>query len=130
MGRFIVFDRASASAVRVRTGAKPELRQEPIRAGNFLDLAVRASTSVAVMPGEQPGTAILMRVLSREHHAEPVHIEQNQVSAKPSSAVEDKRYEKQADSGLAPSGFLGLSDSVDMDSEPEKPKKWWQKLLD
>jgi hypothetical protein len=35
-------------------------------------------------------------------------------------------------SNLAPAGFLGLSDSIDMDTEPEsnRPKKWWQKILD
>jgi hypothetical protein len=32
-------------------------------------------------------------------------------------------------SNLAPAGFLGLSDSIDMDSEPEQPKKWWQKII-
>lgn len=123
MGRLIVFDQEAASAVRERIGVEPELRRESIRASRFLELAI-VKSSIAVMPGEQPGTAIVMRVLRRELPGETAQV----LQANPASSGSADRY---PDGGnLAPAGFLGLSDSIDMETEPEKPKKWWQKLLD
>ncbi|MGZ4817700.1 MAG: hypothetical protein ACXVZJ_03690 [Terriglobales bacterium] len=110
MSRWIVFDESTAHAVQTSTGVQPEIRPGAVKPGKFFDLALESRASVAIMPGEHEGGAILMRVSRRE---------QSRETAAGSPA-----------SNMAPAGFLGLSDGVDMDSEPERPKKWWQKILD
>ncbi len=130
MSRTIVFDRATADALRERTGVQPELRQESIRATKFLEMMVLSESSVAVMPGEEPGTAILMRVLRQEQRKAMARVPQVEAVDAASSDPPPPAAKRDQSGVLAPSGFLGLYDSVDMDTEPEKPKKWWQKLLD
>lgn len=109
MSRWIVFDQPTADAVESRAGVRPELRVDAAVPAKIMELALNSRASLAVMPGEHPGSALLMRV-SRRQLPPPS-------TPKPAS-------------NLAPAGFLGLSDAVDMDSEPEQPKKWWQKILD
>ncbi len=104
MSRWIVFDQPAAAAVKSRCGATAEVR-EP--AANLLAETVQAEAAVAVLPSPTPGKLLVMRT-SRTHAA---------------------RRPVEPASNLAPSGFLGLSDTIDMDSEPESPKKWWQKII-
>jgi hypothetical protein len=110
MSRWIVFDESTAHAVQTSAGVQPEIRPEAVKPGKFFDIALDSRASVAIMPGEHPGGAILMRVSRREQ--------------RPEAAVGSPA------SNMAPAGFLGLSDTVDMDREPERPRKWWQKILD
>ncbi len=104
MSRWIVFDQPAAEAVKSQCGVKAEVRE---RTANLLAEAVQAETAVAVLPSPAPGKVLVMR--SSRSHAAPRRAEQA--------------------SNLAPSGFLGLTDAIDMDSEPEPPKKWWQKII-
>jgi hypothetical protein len=110
MSRWIVFDQPTADAVESRAGLRPELRAEAVASPKIVELALNSQASLAVIPGEQPGRAILMRVSHQARRPQPA-------APKPAS-------------NLAPAGFLGLSDGIDMDTEPEQPKKWWQKILD
>jgi hypothetical protein len=110
MSRWIVFDQPTADAVETRAGVRPEVRDDAVAPARIMELALNSRASLAVIPGEAAGSAVLMRVTRRQASPQPT-------GAKPAAS-------------LAPAGFLGLSDGVDMDSEPERPKKWWQKILD
>lgn len=120
MSRWIVFDESSAHAVQTSAGVQPEIRPETVKAGKFFDMALESRASVAIMPGEHARGAILMRVSRREQSRETA-------AGSPASNIAPAR---RPTSNMAPAGFLGLSDGIDMDSEPEQPKKWWQKILD
>ncbi len=107
MGRWIVFDQPAADAVRSQCGVYAEIRRGAEHMPNLVALAEESQSAVAVAPGCTPGKLLVMRF----HRSAS------------SKAAEQKS------SQLAPAGFLGLSDSIDMDSEPEQPKKWWQKII-
>ena len=110
MSRWIVFDQATANTVQSRCGIRPEVQVD--ERGEILQMALKSRAAVAVGPASQPGKVLLIRI-SRQ--------ERSQTSPTSKSA-----------SNLAPAGFLGLTDSIDMDTEPEpeRLKKWWQKILD
>lgn len=103
MSRWIVFDERTAEAVESQSGIRPEIRD---RSGTILAMAIASPAAVAVLPAAEPGHVLLMRVNRPQPAAVPVKAASNMVAA----------------------GFLGLSDSIDMDSEPERPKGWWQKI--
>jgi hypothetical protein len=107
MSRWIVFDSATANAVQSRWGVRPEVHAE--ERGEIMRMVLQSRAAVAVGPAAQPGKVLLVRI-SRQQRP-PTS------PAKPAST-------------LAPAGFLGLSDSIDMDTEPQRPKKWWRKILD
>ncbi len=104
MSRWIIFDQAAAEAVKSQCGVSAEMREH---ATNLLAETVQAETAVAVLPSPTPGKLLVMRT-SRSHAL---------------------RRPAVSSSNLAPSGFLGLTDAIDMDSEPEPPKTWWQKII-
>ncbi len=108
MSRFLVFDQATANAVQSRTGVPAAIDSAAADPASILARALVSQAAIAVVPAGKPGKALLMR-LSRA-----------QVPPKP---------ESKPASSLAPAGFLGLTDAVDMDSEPEQPRKWWRKVL-
>ena len=107
MSRWIVFDHATANAVQSRRGVRPEVHAE--ERGEIMQMVLQSRAAVAVGPAAQPGKVLLIRMTRQERPPT--------TSAKPAS-------------NLAPAGFLGLSDSIDMDTEPERPKKRWQNFLD
>ena len=119
MSRWIVFDQQTADAVQSRCGVRPELHAD--ERGEILQMVLQSRAAVAVGPASQPGKALLIRMTRPER--EPAQ----KVSSPPAPSETTKPA-----SNLAPAGFLGLSDSIDMDSEPEpdSPEKWWQKILD
>lgn len=104
MSRWIVFDQRTADAVQSRSGIRPEIRAD--QPGMIMAMAVNSRAAVAVLPAAETGHLLLMRV-----------------TRSPAMPAAPK-----VSSNLAPTGFLGLSDSIDMDSEPEQPKRWWQKI--
>jgi hypothetical protein len=110
MSRWIVFDQATADTVHSRCGVRPELHAD--ERGEILQMVLKSRAAVAVGPASQPGKVLLVRTRRQERPQAPP----------PARAA----------SNLAPAGFLGLSDSIDMDTEPEpeQPKKWWRKILD
>jgi hypothetical protein len=110
MSRWLVFDQATADSVETRSGIRPEVRAGAVVPAKIVELALNSRAALAVVPGEAPGSAVLMRV----------------TRFGPIAAATTAKTA----ANLAPAGFLGLSDGIDMDSEPEKPKKWWQKILD
>ena len=129
MSRWIVFDHQTADAVQSRCGLRPEVRAD--ERGEILQMVLQSRAAVAVGPAPQSGKALLIRMTRPERHAarEP----EQQVPSPPAPPVTPPApATPQPASNLAPAGFLGLSDSIDMDSEPEpdRPKKWWQKILD
>jgi hypothetical protein len=109
MSRWIVFDQTTADALHAHWGMRPELRAE--ERGEILQMVLQSRAAIAVGPAPQPGKVLLIRTSRPQPPPTP--------PAKPAS-------------NLAPAGFLGLSDSIDMDTDPEsdRPKKWWQKILD
>ncbi len=109
MSRWIVFDQPTADMVESSTGIRPEVRGDAT-ADAVVELALNSPTALAVLPDEQPGNAVLMRVTRPQP---------GRRSSPPRTT-----------SNLAPAGFLGLSDGIDMVSEPEQPVKWWQRILD
>ena len=111
MTRWIVFDHPTADTVQASTGIRPEVRGgDGAACDRVVELALNSRAALAVVPGEQPGNAVLMRVTRPQP---------GRRSSPPRTT-----------SNLAPAGFLGLSDGIDMESEPEQPKKWWQRILD
>jgi hypothetical protein len=110
MSRWLVFDEPTADAVQTRGGIRPEVSADAVAPARVMELALNSGASLAVVPGEEPGSAVLMRVTRRQ-------------SSPKGSAVNPASH-------MAPAGFLGLSDGIDMDTELERPKKWWQKILD
>lgn len=108
MIRCLVFDRATADAIRARTGLAAEIDSAAGDPASILQRALQSQAAVALVPTGKPGKVLLMHMVHR-----PVA---NATAPKPAS-------------NLAPAGFLGLSDAIDMDSEPSSPNKWWQKLL-
>jgi hypothetical protein len=104
MSRCIVFDQHTADAVQSRSGIRPEIRAD--QPGALMAMAVNSRAALAVLPAAEPGHVLLMRV--------------SRPQARPAAP--------KVSSNMVPTGFLGLSDSIDMDSEPEQPKKWWQKI--
>ena len=109
MSRCIVFDRSTADAVRARTGLPAEIHSDTGNSRSILAAAVQSRAAVAVLPAPSSNRVVVMRFTRQQRPPMPP---------------------PQPDTRLAPAGFLGLSDSIDMDSEPEQPKKWWQKILD
>lgn len=113
MSRWIVFDQTTADAVQTHWGVRPELRAQ--ERGEILEMVLHSRAAIAVGPAPQPGKVLLIRT----SRPQPPRTPPPMPPARPAS-------------NLAPAGFLGLSDSIDMDTEPEsnRPKKWWQKILD
>ncbi len=107
MSRWIVFDQAGADAVQHRSGSSPEIRTGGDQASEIISMALQSRGAVAVLPAAAGPNAVLIRIHARQAPPAP-----------------------DASSKMAPAGFLGLSDTIDMDDEPEPPKKWWQKILD
>jgi hypothetical protein len=107
MSRWIVFDHATADAVHSRWSVHPEVHAE--ERGEIMQMVLQSRAAVAVGPAAQPGKVLLIRMTRQQ--CPPA------TPPKPASR-------------LAPAGFLGLSDSIDLDTEPQQPKKWWRKILD
>ncbi len=106
MSRWFVFDQATKNEVRSRLGVDPEMGNDPRHATNVLTMAISSQPAVAVVPAAQ-GKVLVMRT-------------------RPAESPQPKT---ETSSRLAPAGFLGLTDTIDMETEPEQPKKWWQKIL-
>ncbi len=106
MSRWIVFDQAAADAVQSR-GVRPETRADADQPGKIVSMAVDARSAVAMVPTGIAGKVLVMSL----RRAAPAPTQ------------------RQTASNMAPAGFLGLSDTIDMDSEPEQPTKWWQKII-
>jgi hypothetical protein len=133
MSRWIVFDNATADAVQSRWGVRPEIHAE--ERGEILQMVLKSRAAVAVGPASEPGKVLLIRMSRPQPPTtsmprKPASNLAQPTPAKPMSNLTPPAPAKPA-SNLAPAGFLGLSDSIDMDSndEPERPKKWWQKIL-
>ena len=105
MSRCIVFDPATARAVQSHLRIRPEIRTD--QPGTILEIVENSRAVVAVAPATEPGNVLLIRVTRQERTQTP----------------------EKTPSNLAPAGILGLTDSIDMDSEPEQPKKWWRKII-
>ncbi len=105
MGRWIVFDQGAAEAVQ-RRSESPQIGTDE-QASDILEKVLHCRAAIAVVPAAARDNVVVMRI--RRMPAPP--------------AVDA------AASKLAPAGFLGLSDTIDMDEEPEPPKKWWRKVL-
>jgi len=113
MSRWVVFDQATADAVPPPAGSSLELHHDPqMQPASVVALAMGATgSSVALVPAADGEHTLVMRFL---RHSRP------QPAAKP----------QQSATRTAPAGFLGLSDELVLDDQPEPPKNWWQKLLD
>jgi hypothetical protein len=108
MSRFLVFDQATANAVQSRTGVPAAFDPAAADPASILAGALGSEAAIAVVPAGKPGKALLLRLSRPPMPPKP--------EPKPASS-------------LAPAGFLGLTDAIDMDGEPEQPRKWWRKIL-
>ncbi len=106
MNHWIVFDEPTADAVRTVSEGEPEIRRAA--EANLLATILEAPRAVALLPADAFGNVLVIHARRQEPGQ----------SQKPTPSQRN----------LAPAGFLGLSDSIDMDSEPEPPKKWWRKI--
>ncbi|MGI9103695.1 MAG: hypothetical protein ACR2IF_14750 [Terriglobales bacterium] len=104
MNRWIVFDQPTANAVKTQSGDNAEVR--PASQAKVVAGVLGAQHAVGVLPTGTPGKVLLMHAQRRQR----------------------PQGQPKRDNHLAPAGFLGLSDSIDMDTEPEPPKKWWKKI--
>jgi hypothetical protein len=129
MSRWIVFDEQTADAVQSRCGLRPEVHAD--ERGEILQMVLQSRAAVAVGPAPQSGKALLIRMTRPQHQATRQTVHKLPSPPPPQLTPPTPETPKPA-SNLAPAGFLGLTDSIDMDSEPEsdRPKKWWQRILD
>ena len=113
MNRWIAFDPATADAARKHSG-DVEVRQG-LDGATALSTALRQEfATVLVMPAAN-GRATLAKITRPQ--------------AAPVTPINETRL-RGPNITYAPTGFLGLDDSVVMDEPPAKPKKWWEKILD
>lgn len=113
MGRWVVFDQATAAALESKTAGSVEVRSDfDALSDSVVGLAAAApGTAIAVVPAADSEHALLLRFT---RNPRPAH-----ATAAPPSGTR-----------VAPGGFLGLADEVVLEDEPAPPKKWWQKILD
>lgn len=113
MNRWIVFDQATANAAS--QGTHPVDRRGGHEEAAALSEAVRqSSATVLVMPASN-GRALVAKI-TRPQPA-------------PVRSIDDTRLHG-PNVTYAPTGFLGLDDTVVMEEPPARPKKWWEKILD
>ena len=113
MTHWTVHDRRAAEMVAAVGGPGAEITTTPLSSAQALELALACPPSVALLPSSVPGQTCI------------IQITRPRLAAQPSP----ERAELAGASYVA-AGFLGLADEVVLESEPEKPRKWWQKLLD
>jgi hypothetical protein len=119
MVRWITFDDQTAAAVvsNVASGTAE------IRDGDAFLTAISEGDCTLVLPSDTAGQVFFLQI----------RVNANVTERKPPASVQVEAVETKAvggDVSYEAIGFLGLSDSPVFEDEPQRPKKWWQRLLD
>lgn len=102
MARWIAFDEESTAAAALRT--KAAVTFQP---GDALRSALsNGQHGIVIMPTDEAGQLTLLRL--RPNVPMPAEVP----------------------AAREPTGFLGLSDRLIVEQEPEPSRKWWQRILD
>ena len=116
---WIAFDEVTHDALnRLRQSGD----QVTFSSGDPLDYALRnEKSSIVLLPS---GDEVVL--LTIKHNLINNQITAEEISSQP------EPFEPKVEAGIhyVGGGFLGLSDEVALDEEPEQRKSWWKKLFD
>ena len=130
MTHWTVCDRNVADLVMAIAGPEAELQTSAISREQALEVALACPPAVALLPSPVPGHTCVVQI-TRHRVQVPMSVEPRvpaPMTVQPSERAHEP--EPRSTASYVAGGFLGLADEVVLETEPEKPKKWWQKLLD
>jgi hypothetical protein len=124
---WITSDEQVANSLREYSGQPVHVRD-----GDALDMAIATNADSVVLLPAANGAASVVVIHWNERPSAPVETEPPASEPEPVQKAEPKppQPEPEPRHELVATGLLGLTDAIEYEEEPQKPKKWWQKLLD
>lgn len=127
MADWIALDDTTKQALRDALGPNGSVSS---RSGSAVKAAVASGNDCAVLlPGGSDGTAQLITIQPRPQLTVDIPLHTAPAASQSAPGNGKPRESKQ---GYEATGFLGLSDEVVFDDEPEpvvEKKSWWKKLV-